>query len=247
MTERVALITGGTSGIGRASARLLSQSGYRVIVTGRTPQSVRTAQRELGDEVVVVHADLRSLTDADRLADEIRSRFGSLNAVFLNAGVSQRMPLGTVQEAAWDDVFSTNTKGQFFTLQKVLPLLDDGSSIVFTIGVGVQRGLPGGSVVAASRGALLAMVPSLAVELAPREIRVNAVSPGVIDTPIWSRSGRPAEAIQQLLDAQAARIPLGRVGQAGEVAEVVRFLLSDQAAYVTGQHIVVGGGIEVAA
>jgi NAD(P)-dependent dehydrogenase (short-subunit alcohol dehydrogenase family) len=139
-------------------------------------------------------------------------------------------------------VFQVNAKGQFFTLQKTYPLLADGASVVFTVGVGVTRGLAGGSVTAGSRGALLAMVPSLAVELAPRGIRVNAVSPGAIDTPIWTKSGMPPEMLAEITEAAAARIPFGRFGTAREVAETVTFLLSDAAGYVTGQNIVVGGG-----
>lgn len=246
MPERVVLITGGTSGIGRATAQALAGQGWHVVATGRTDASVEAAQRELGPGVTAIRADARSRSDTERLADVVRSRFQRIDGVFLNAGISGRMSLGTVEEARWDEVFDTNTKGQFFTLQSVLPLLRNGGAIVFTVGVGVQRGLAGGSVVAASRGALLAMVPSLAVELAPRGIRVNAVSPGVIETPIWSRSGLSGEAVQQVLAAQAERIPMRRVGVATEVADVVSFLMSSAASYVTGQHITVGGGIDVA-
>lgn len=153
--------------------------------------------------------------------------------------------MASVDETTYDEVFAINTKGQFFTLQKTLPLLADGASIVFTVGVGVTRGRPGGSVTAGSRGALLAMVPSLAAELAPRRIRVNAVSPGAIETPIWSKSGASPEMLAATMESVSARIPFGRFGTAREVAEVVAFLASDAASYVTGQDIVVGGGIDI--
>ncbi|BCJ32227.1 SDR family oxidoreductase [Actinocatenispora sera] len=243
MPAPTALITGGTSGIGRATAELLHERGHRVVVTGRTAESTAAARRELPDGIVVIRADSRSLADTDRLAEEVRTRFGSLSALFLNAGISRSTPIDAVEEAAFDEVFEVNTKGQFFTLQRLSPLLTDGASVVFTVGTGVARGIAGGSVTAASRGALLAMVPSLALELAPRRIRVNAVSPGAIDTPIWSKSGAPAAQLARMAEEMAAQIPFGRFGTAREVAEMVGFLCSDGASYVTGQHIAVGGGL----
>ncbi|MCZ9347698.1 SDR family oxidoreductase [Streptomyces sp. TRM76130] len=147
---------------------------------------------------------------------------------------------------AFDEVFAVNTRGQCFTLQKSLPLLAEGGSVVSTVGIGATCGVTGGSVTAASRGALLAMVPSPAGELAPRRIRVNAVSPGAVDTPIWSKSGMPPEILAQVTEAIAARVLFGRPGTAREVAETVAFLTYD-AAYVTGQNLVVGGGIGVPA
>ena len=245
MPPLTALITGGTTGIGRATAELLHHRGHRVMVTGTNPETIEAARRELPDDVVVLRADSRSLSDTDRIAAEVRSRFGSLDALVLNAGITRRATLDQVDEATFDDVFGVNAKGQFFTLQRTAPLLSDGASVVVIAGVGVVRGLVGGSVTAASRGALLAMVPSLAIELAPRRIRVNAVSPGAIDTPIWSKSGASPDVLGQVLEATAARIPFGRLGTAAEVAEVGAFLASPAAGYVTGQHIVVGGGIEV--
>lgn len=247
MTAPTALITGGTSGIGRATAALLHDRGYRVVVTGQNPDTIAEARKELPDDVVVLQADTRSLADTDRVMDEVRTRFAALTTLFLNAGVTRPLTVETVDEAAFDDLFAINTKGQFFTLQKALPLLTDGASIVFTVGIGATRGIPGGSVVAASRGALLAMVPSLALELAPRRIRVNAVSPGAIDTPIWSKFGVPPENVSAMLDTVAAQNPFGRLGTAQEIAETVAFLASDGAAYITGQNIVVAGGGGVSA
>jgi NAD(P)-dependent dehydrogenase (short-subunit alcohol dehydrogenase family) len=245
MPAPTALITGGTTGIGHATAELLHDRGYRVMVTGQNPDTIAQARQTLPPDVIVTQADARSLADAGRVASEVGARVGALNLLFLNAGISRPAPVDAWDETTYDDVFAVNTKGQFFTLQGVLPLLAEAASIVFTVGIGVSRGMPGGSVTAASRGALLSMVPSLAIELAPRHIRVNAVSPGAIDTPIWTKSGMAPDAQKQVADTISARIPLGRFGAAFEVAEVVAFLGSDASRYVTGQNIVVGGGIDV--
>ena len=242
MSQPAALITGGTSGIGRATAELLHARDYRVMVTGHRPDSLAAARRELPRDVLVVAADARSPADADRLAAEVKEHFGSLDLLFLNAGITRSAPVEAVDEATFDELFDTNTKGQFFTLQKTLPLLAEGASVVFTVGTGAAHGIPGASVAAASRGALLAMVPSLALELAPRRIRVNAVSPGPIDTPLWDKMGLPPEERTRLAEATASRIPLGRFGTAREVAEAVAFLASDAAGYVTGQNLTVSGG-----
>lgn len=243
MAGQCVLITGGSSGIGLATAQLMHERGAQVIITGRSPDSLRAAREVLPDDVAVVRADAASLADTDRLVADIAERFGQLTGLFLNAGVSKSIPLAAVDEAAFDELFATNTKGQFFTLQRAAPLLCEGASVVFTVGIGTMRGIAGGSVAAGSKGALLAMVPSLAAELAPRRIRVNAVSPGAISTPIWAKTGRSPEQLETVTEAMAATIPLGRLGEAREVAATVAFLLSDDAAYITGENIIVGGGL----
>lgn len=244
-----ALITGGTSGIGRATAELLHERGYRIALTGQSAQSVARARAELPGDVLVLQADSRSLDETQRALDDVGARFGELTTLFVNAGISRPTPLGTVDEPSWNEVFDINTKGSFFAAQSALPLLVDGASIVFTVGLGATPpfGIAGGSVTAASRGALLAMVPSLALELAPRGIRVNAVSPGAIETPIWARSGAAPETVAAMKRQIAERTPLGRFGTAREIAETVAFLASDGAAYLTGQNIVVAGGGGLAA
>lgn len=233
MSAPTALITGGTSGIGRATAELLHSRGHRVMVTGLD----RHADAGLPDDVVVVRADARSLADLDRAVDEARRRFGSLDLLFLNAGVSRPGPVESTDEAAFDALFDINVKGTFFTLQKALPLLKEGSSVVLTVGAG--EGL--GAAMTAAKGALLPLMRSLALELAPRRIRVNAVSPGLIDTPAYARLG----VSRDLLDSWAKDVPLGRVGTPADIAEAVAFLASDAAAYITGDNLTVSGGMGV--
>jgi NAD(P)-dependent dehydrogenase (short-subunit alcohol dehydrogenase family) len=238
VSARTVLITGGTSGIGRASAELLHQQGYQVVVTGQNPDNLAKARQELPDDVLVLAADARSLSAAGQVADTIRERFGTLEVVVLNAGITSLQPIEDVDEAIFDDQVAVNFKGQFFTLQSVLPLLSDGGSVIFTVGIGPTNGVVGGSITCATRGALLAMVPSLALELAPRQIRVNVVSPGGIATGKWASSDVPEE----VRKATAASIPLGRWGEPAEAAAVVAFLASETASYVTGQNIIVAGG-----
>ncbi|MFD0485403.1 SDR family NAD(P)-dependent oxidoreductase [Kineococcus sp. GCM10028916] len=233
-----ALITGGTTGIGRATAELLHTRGYRVAVTGQNPDSLAAARRELPTDILVVAADARMSSNTDALVETVTERLGRLDLLFLNAGVFRPAPVGEVSEESFDDHVAVNLKGQYFTLQKALPLMNDGGSIVMTVGIAARHGSPGATVGAATRGALLAMLPSLALELAPRRIRVNAVSPGATDTPLLDKLGVP----QSGRDALRAAVPFERFASSREVAEVVAFLASDAAGYVTGQDIAVAGG-----
>ncbi|MCW2508802.1 MAG: 2-hydroxycyclohexanecarboxyl-CoA dehydrogenase [Modestobacter sp.] len=233
MSAPSALITGGTSGIGKATAELLHSRGYRVMVTGVGD----LADAGLPDDVTAVEANARSLPDIDRAIDQARQRLGSLDLLFLNAGISRPGPIESTDEAAFDALFDINVKGNFFTLQKALPLLNEGASVVFTVGAG--EGL--GAAMTAAKGALVPLMRALALELAPRRIRVNAVSPGLVDTPAYSKMGIP----QEMVDSWAQDIPLGRVGVTADIAEAVAFLASDAASHITGNNLAVSGGIGI--
>ncbi|WP_275466519.1 SDR family NAD(P)-dependent oxidoreductase [Streptomyces noursei] len=233
MSAPAALITGGTSGIGKATAELLHTRGYRVMVTGLDT----LAATGLPEDITIVRADARSLPDIDRAMDQARRQFGSLDLLFLNAGISRPGPIEATDEDTFDALFDINVKGNFFTLQKALPLLSEGASVVFTVGAGEGMG----AAMTAAKGALLPLVRSLALELAPRRIRVNAISPGVINTPAYGKMGIS----QETIDSWGQGIPLGRVGAAADIADAVAFLASDAASYITGDNLTVSGGIGI--
>jgi NAD(P)-dependent dehydrogenase (short-subunit alcohol dehydrogenase family) len=239
----VALITGGTTGIGLATARLLHSKGYAVLVTGQNPETLAGAKNSLPSEVVVMRADSRSLSDAIRLAGELKERFGRVDFAYLNAGVSRMLPIEAIDEAFFDEHFDTNVKGQLFTLQQILPLFTNGGAVLFNTAVGAVKGFPNYSVASATKGATAALVPTLAAELAPRGIRVNAIRPGPIDTPAFGKLGLPAETLAGFRELIPQRVPLARMGTAEEVAEVVAFLASAAARYITGTAIDVDGGM----
>lgn len=233
MSQPTAFITGGTSGIGKATAQLLHSRGHRVVVTGLS--SVEDAG--LPDHVAVLRADARSVPDVARALSEARRRLGGLDLLFLNAGISRPGPIESTDEDAFDALFEVNVKGTFFAVQKALPFLSTGASVVITIGAG--EGV--GAAMSAAKGALLPLMRSLALELAPRGIRVNAVSPGIIDTPVYRKLGISRDAMA----SWAGSVPLGRIGTPADVAEAVAFLASDAARYITGDNLTVSGGLGV--
>jgi NAD(P)-dependent dehydrogenase (short-subunit alcohol dehydrogenase family) len=246
-TGPVALITGGTSGIGLATAKVLHANGYAVVVTGRNPQTLAAAREALPDDVVVLRADSAVLADADTVAEEIRNRFGRLDVVYLNAAIALPSPFKDLTEEHFDRHLDINVKGQYFTLRRVLPLLTEGASVIFCSSGIEQRALPGMSAYTATKGALTALARSLAIELAPRGIRVNAVSPGAIDTPAFTKQGLPPAALDGMRADLIRRIPLGRIGRDDEIAHTVAFLASPKSSYISGANIVVDGAMIVSA
>lgn len=242
---KTALITGGTTGIGRATAELLHAAGARVLITGQNPDTLAAAERELPPEVAVLRADARSVADAALLAQEVARRFGKLDVLFLNAGVAQLAAFEATDEAFYDEHMNVNVKGVVFTLQKLLPLLSQGASVIVNTSVADQRGAPGLSIYSASKGAVAALVRTLAVELAPRGVRVNSVSPATILTPIQQKFGLPPDVAEATALKYTSRIPLARFGAAEEVARTVMFLASSASSYVTGVELQVDGGLSV--
>jgi NAD(P)-dependent dehydrogenase (short-subunit alcohol dehydrogenase family) len=242
--NKVALVTGGTSGMGLAAARRLLAEGARVVVTGRDQVRLDAAVEELdgGGDVLAVRGDVANLADLDALTAAIRDRHGRLDVVFANAGVASFQPNGDITEAEFDRMVDINFKGVFFTIQKTLPLLSDHAAIVINASWTLHRGLPGASLYAATKAAVHNLAHTLAAELAPRGVRVNSVSPGYIETPMF-HDNVSVEAAAAVVAAVAA----GRIGTAEDVADAVAFLASGEASYVNGQDLIVDGGLVAAA
>jgi NAD(P)-dependent dehydrogenase (short-subunit alcohol dehydrogenase family) len=241
--RKIAVIIGGNSGIGLASAKAFALEGARVIITGRDADTLRSAAEQIGHGAVAQRSDISSLQDIDRLFTQVRADYGRVDVLFVNAGVGAFLPIEAVTEVDWDRVQDTNLKGVFFTVQKALPLMSKGASIVLTGSIGAVKGIPTGSVYSASKAGLRALGRSFAAELVGRGIRVNVVSPGPIETPIIHRTGGlPPEAIPALREQMIANTPMKRMGTPEEVAAAVLFLSSDAAGFVTGIDFLVDGG-----
>jgi NAD(P)-dependent dehydrogenase (short-subunit alcohol dehydrogenase family) len=245
LSGKIALVTGGTTGIGAATAHLFHAEGARVVVTGSNPATLEAARGQLPDDVVILRADARSLADAERVASEIERRFGGLDIVFLNAGIARFAPLDAVDEAFYDDLMDVNVKGVVFGLQKVLRLLRPGASVLINASAVNGKGFANTSVYSATKGAVAALVRSLAVELAPRQIRVNSISPGPIATPIFGKIGMPQAELDAWQAETVAKIPLQRLGEADEVARTALFLASSASSFITGAEIPVDGGVVI--
>ena len=234
------VITGGSSGFGLTTAKLLADEDARVLITGRTEATLEAAQKQLGDNAIAVRSDAGSVTDIEALADRVKAEFGTVDALFVNAGINAFAPFEVTTEELYDQVFAINAKGAYFTVQKLAPLLDEGAGVVLTTSVANVLGIPMISAYAASKAALRSMTRGLARELLARKIRVNAVSPGPIDTGILDRS-LPPEAAEQAKAQMTAENPMLRFGDPEEVAKAALFLAFD-ATYTTGAEIPVDGG-----
>ncbi len=231
---KVAVITGGTSGIGLAAAKLFVAEGAYVFITGRRPKELNEAVKAIGTNVTGVPGDVSKLDDLDRLYETVKAK-GRIDIVFANAGIGGFVPLGAVTEEFYDNIFNTNVKGTLFTVQKALPLLNDGGSIILNGSVASVKGTPGFWVYGASKAALRNFVRAWAVELKDRHIRSNVLSPGPTDTPIIV--GQPVDAIARIVST----IPMGRMGEPEEIAKAALFLASDDSSFITGIELFVDG------
>jgi NAD(P)-dependent dehydrogenase (short-subunit alcohol dehydrogenase family) len=240
---KVAVIVGGNSGIGLASAEAFLAEGAQVVIVGRDQVTLDRAQLALGARAVAIRADVSKLAEVDELYRQTRERFGRIDVLFANAGVAKFIPFESVSEAFFDLTFNVNTKGLFFTIQKALPLLTKGASVILTTSSVVERGMPGASVYAASKAAVRSLARSMSAELAERGVRVNVLSPGPVDTPIFGRMGLAPDALQAMGTAIQARVPLKRFGRPEELAKVALFLASDDSSFMLGAEVAVDGGV----
>ena len=243
LSDKVALISGGTSGIGAATAKLFQAEGATVIVTGSNPETLASARMDLPG-IEVVAADAADVPGTKTLVERIVAEHGRLDVLFVNAGIARFAPSSEVDEAAFDLQFNINVRGAYFLIKHAAPVMSDGGSIVLTASVaGVQGGSGQTTVYAATKAALRSFGRTFAAELAPRRIRVNTVSPGPIETPIFGKVGIPAEQLAGMVESMTARIPLRRIGQANEVASAALFFASDDSSFTTGAELFVDGGM----
>jgi NAD(P)-dependent dehydrogenase (short-subunit alcohol dehydrogenase family) len=238
-----AVVTGGNSGIGYATAKKLKDQGAQVIIAGRNEERVARAASELG--VTGLVADVTSLTALDRLVEVVGSEFGKVDILFVNAGIFQPAPVGQISEELFDHQMGINFKGAVFTIEKFLPLLREGASIINLSSVNAYTGMPNTAVYAASKAALNSYTRTAATELAPRKIRINAVNPGPVYTPIFGKTGMSEDQLNGFAEAMQNRVPLKRFGQPEDIANLVSFLASDDASFITGSEYNIDGGINI--
>ena len=242
LAGKIALVSGASSGIGLATAKEFVKEGAYVFITGRRDSELAAAAREIGRNVTGVRGDVSNLRDLDRLFAQIKQEKGKLDIVFANAGTAKYAPFGTITEELYDSIFNINVKGLLFTVQKALPLLPDGASIILNASVVASKGLSANSVYSATKAAVRSFARTWTTDLKGRRIRVNAVSPGSIDTPGLSELLASSETGQQRLKMLSTSVPLGRLGKPDEIAKAVVFLASDDSSYITGTELFVDGG-----
>lgn len=242
LAGKTAVITGGTTGLGFEAARQFIEQGARVLVTGRSQERVDAAVAELGASAVGAAGDASRLDDLDGLAAAAKDAFGHVDVLFVNAGSGVFAPISEVDEALYDRQFDLNVKGAFFTVQKLLPLMSDGGSVILTASAVHGKGAPGGSLYFASKAAVRSLARSLAAELGPLGVRVNSLSPGIVPTQFFANSNVGEGAFGQFEEMAGKGSPLGRVGHPAEIASAALYLASDESAFATGADFAIDGG-----
>jgi NAD(P)-dependent dehydrogenase (short-subunit alcohol dehydrogenase family) len=242
-TDKVAVVTGGNSGIGLATAKAFAREGAKVAITGRSEATLKAAQLELGEEALVIKADMSRVPEIQTAIDQIRKSFGRIDALFVNAGIARFVPFQEVTEEFFDQTLSTNLKGAFFTVQKATPLFAPGASVVLNASINAHMGLPNSSVYGASKAAVVSLARTLSADLLPRGVRVNVVSPGPVTTPIFDRMGLPEKQGREMKEWITSMVPLKRFGHPEEIAAAVLYLSSSDSRFVVGTELIVDGGV----
>ena len=241
---KIAVITGGNSGIGLATAQRFVEEGAYVFITGRRQRELDAAVKQIGkNNITGIQGDVSNLADLDRLYAMVKEKKGRIDILFANAGIGEFAPLGKISEAHFDKTFGINVKGLLFTVQKALPLFQDGGSIILNASIAASKGVEASSVYSATKAAVRSFARTWTVELKQRKIRVNVISPGPIDTPIFSSVLQTEEQIEQLKTSLVSGVPMGRMGSPDELAKAVSFLASDDSSYITGIELFVDGGM----
>jgi len=243
LEEKVTVVTGGNSGIGLATAKQFRDEGAHVAISGRSQKTLDEAAKELGKDALVVQADVSKAADTEKFFSAVEKRFGKIDVLFVNAGIAKFVPVDQVSEEHYDEIFDINAKGAYFTVRRALPYLNDGASIILNTSVVSHKGFPAASVYSGTKAAMRSFTRTLAAELAARNIRVNAVAPGPIETPIFERTGLSKEERDDFAKNAIAAVPLKRFGKPEEVATTVAFLASKDASYITGVELDVDGGM----
>jgi NAD(P)-dependent dehydrogenase (short-subunit alcohol dehydrogenase family) len=240
---KVAVITGGNSGIGLASAKRLREEGAKIAISGRDAKTLESAAKGIGEGTLAVQGDVSKLADIDKLYNAVKDKFGKIDVLFVNAGIAIFAPYAMTNEELFDKMYDINVKGAYFTIQKAIPFLNDGASVILNTSIVSTKGMENTGIYSSTKAAVRSFARTAARELLPRKIRVNAVAPGPITTPIISRTGMSEEQQQAYVEGVKSRVPMGRSGTADEVAGAVAFLASDDSSYVTGVELNVDGGL----
>jgi len=243
LKDKVAVITGGNSGIGLASAKLFQAEGAKVIITGRRTEAVETAVKEIGGTCIGFVSDTGNLNDIANLYQQIQKTTGKIDVLFLNAGIAIFGPFDTIDDTAFDAMVNVNFKGLFFNIQQAAPLLNDGASVIINSSIADQKGFPNTSVYGATKAAVRSLARTLSTELLEKKIRVNSLAPGPIDTPIFDKVGIPEADVPGMKEDFAGQNPMKRMGRPNEIASAALFLASDDSSYITGIDLTVDGGM----